>query len=150
MQVQRQNLNARLPILEKTAAAAEQSGKKDARKRHGALNLILETGHFKTMRPLAAAARVSPPSCLALFEQKWDGGQCRDGIEPCDMKDGVERKSNQGNKCQIRTCSGLRRIRCQGRVVSSPCFPALQSSQDWHCEEGGDGDTDSCPTGLRS
>ena len=51
MQVQRQNLNARLPILEKTAAAAEQSGKKDARKRHGALNLILETGHFKTMRP---------------------------------------------------------------------------------------------------
>ncbi len=64
---------------------------KVARSAYREFALVLETGYFKTMRPLATTAGVSPPSYLAFFEQEWNGSKCGDGIKPCNMEDGVER-----------------------------------------------------------
>lgn len=96
----------------------------------------------------AAGAGVAAPGGLSFVEEKGNGCEGCEGVEPRDVEGGVEPEAGEGDDREIGAGGGLNRVGGEGGVAAAASFAALERGEKGHGDERGDRDGDACGAGL--
>ena len=98
---------------------------------------------------LAASATLATQSATAFPNQDGGGGQGRNCIGPCEVKDGIHDEPTERDQCKVGAGGGLDGIGGEHLVGRAPRELALLPRQLWHDKERRRRDEDSERAGPR-